>query len=90
MNFNSETIEHTCKSDHSNRIEQVLTVADIQKILKISRAMSYELVNSGAFPVIRIGKAIRIPARTFLEWLYSSNPAISINDSQKGGCCNEC
>lgn len=90
MNYNSETNEHTCKSEYSNRLEQVLTVADIQKMLKISRAMSYELVNSGVFPIIRVGKAIRIPTRTFQEWLYSSNPAISMSDPQKGGCCNEC
>jgi excisionase family DNA binding protein len=90
MNITTETRESLYEGIPSTQTEQVLTVADVQKILKISRAMSYALVNSGTFPIIRIGKAIRIPTRTFQEWLYSSNPAIIIIDPQKGGCCNEC
>lgn len=53
------------------------TVREIQEILKISRAMSYELVNSGAFPIIRIGRTIRIPVKTFNKWLFQSNTAAS-------------
>ena len=59
-------------NNHTPIIEQVYTVAEIQRILRISRAMSYELVNSGAFPIIRIGKSIRIPVNAFQEWLVSN------------------
>ncbi len=47
----------------------VLTVEEVEEILRISRTKAYEFVNSGAFPVKRIGRTIRIPRRSFYEWL---------------------
>lgn len=55
----------------------VYTVAEVQKLLKISRTMAYELVNSGEFDVIRIGRAMRIPAKSFHEWLEKNKSAVS-------------
>lgn len=48
---------------------EVYTVADIQKILRISRVVAYKLVNEESFPAIRIKKSIRIPKDSFNEWL---------------------
>ena len=48
---------------------QTYTVADIQKILRISRTAAYTLVNNPPFDVIRIGQAIRIVRRSFDTWL---------------------
>lgn len=63
----------------------VYTVEEIQKNMKISRTKSYELVNSAVFPVIKIGKAIRIPAKPFHEWLEKEMPAVSaLKEHQKG------
>ena len=47
----------------------VLTVEEVEEILRISRTKAYEFVNSGVFPVKRIGRTIRIPRRSFYEWL---------------------
>jgi len=47
----------------------VLQVSDIQQILGIGRRQAYELVNSGQFHVVRIGKTIRIHRDVFLKWL---------------------
>lgn len=47
----------------------VLTVSDIQKILRIGRCSAYELINTPGFPVKKIGRAIRIPKAAFIEWL---------------------
>ena len=49
----------------------VLTVDDIRKYLGIGRNAAYALVMSEGFPVIRIGKTIRIPRDAFLQWLDS-------------------
>ncbi|TKI59258.1 helix-turn-helix domain-containing protein [Brevibacillus antibioticus] len=47
----------------------VLTPKDIQKILGISVNHAYELVNSGQFHVVRIGRLFRISKTVFLRWL---------------------
>ncbi|MBO2942518.1 hypothetical protein B1748_19890 [Paenibacillus sp. MY03] len=47
----------------------VLQVADIQQILGIGRRQAYELVNSGQFHVIRIGKSIRVTRDIFFNWM---------------------
>lgn len=47
----------------------VLNVSDVQEILGIGRRQAYELVNSEAFHVVKIGKRIKIAKKVFLEWL---------------------
>lgn len=49
----------------------VYTVADIREKLDISRTAAYALVNSGRFPVIRIGTTIRVSKVIFDNWLNS-------------------
>jgi len=48
---------------------EVLQVADIQQILGIGRRQAYELVNSGQFHVVRIGKSIRVLREVFFNWM---------------------
>lgn len=47
----------------------VLNVEDIQHILGIGRGQAYQLVNSGQFHVVRLGKRIKIAKEVFLTWL---------------------
>jgi len=47
----------------------VLKVRHIQETLGISRQESYRLVHTAGFPVMRIGRSIRIPRDAFLRWL---------------------
>ena len=51
----------------------VLDVSDIQEILSIGRLQAYQLVHSGAFRIIKVGKRIKIPRRTFTQWLEGDN-----------------
>lgn len=53
------------------REKAVLTVEDIQHILRLGRNKSYEFLNSADCPVpsIRVGHQIRVPSRQFFEWL---------------------
>lgn len=45
------------------------TVADIQEMLNISRSTAYKLIDDPPFPILRIGKSIRIPKEAFDNWL---------------------
>lgn len=51
------------------QLSLVLTVDDVQRLLRISRAKAYELTHISSFPVLRIGRTIRIPRDPFLVWL---------------------
>jgi excisionase family DNA binding protein len=55
----------------------VLTIADVQKVLGVSRVTAYELAHQENFPVIRIGRAIRIPRDGLIRWLESCGGAIN-------------
>lgn len=63
-------------------------VSDIEEILQLSRTKTYALVNQGLFPVLRIGKALRIPAEPFDNWMESQvnrdrRSDITHNDNDK-------
>jgi excisionase family DNA binding protein len=50
-------------------MSEVLTVVEIGKRLKVSRATAYQLVAQPDFPKIRLGRAIRVPAEAFERWM---------------------
>ena len=43
----------------------LLTVEEMAEILRIGRSSAYELCRQNEFPVIRIGRSIRIPKKHF-------------------------
>lgn len=47
----------------------LLTVKDVQSLLKVSRQTAYELVNRKDFPKIRLGRAIRVPKAQLEKWI---------------------
>ena len=47
------------------------TVNEIARILGVSQARAYRLVQEGLFKSVRIGNAIRISKRSFHHWLES-------------------
>jgi predicted DNA-binding transcriptional regulator AlpA len=55
----------------------VLNVSDIQQIMGISRASTYQLVRSKGFPAVRHGRIIKVSKRAFFDWLdngYKNTP----------------
>jgi predicted DNA-binding transcriptional regulator AlpA len=52
-----------------NNLPEVLNVIDIQQILGIGRRQAYELVNSGQFHTVRVGKSIKVSKTVFLNWM---------------------
>lgn len=45
------------------------SVDEMAAAVGISRPKAYELVNSEGFPIIRVGRRIRIPVSAFQRWL---------------------
>lgn len=47
----------------------LITVPEMAEMLKISRSKAYSLIKNIDFPIIRIGKCIRISKKAMLQWL---------------------
>lgn len=53
----------------NNLENELITVPEMAKILKISRSKAYDLIKQKDFPIIRIGKCVRIKKNAILSWL---------------------
>lgn len=49
-------------------LPEVLEVKDIQEFLGIGRSQAYKLVKSNSFHVVKVGKRILIPKKSFHCW----------------------
>ncbi len=47
----------------------VLDVADIRRIMGISRVSAYELVHTPGFPAFRSGRLIKVSKKVFFDWM---------------------
>ncbi len=47
----------------------LLRIEDAARRLSLGRSKTYELVQSGDLPVVRIGKAVRIPVAGLERWV---------------------
>jgi len=59
----------------SEELPLVLTMKHVQEITGLSKPKVYELAHTRGFPVVRFGRALRVPREAFLRWL----------DKQAGG-----
>lgn len=50
-------------------MSDLLTVMEMAKLLKISRSKAYSLIKEKNFPLIKIGKSIRIIKNELYKWL---------------------
>ena len=51
----------------------VVTVAQLQKMLGISRHQAYELINDGCIPGVKIGNAYKVPKLNVISYMLSQN-----------------
>lgn len=49
-----------------------LSATDISRYLGISKANSYQLMDSKGFPILRIGKRKLVPKDKFLIWINNN------------------
>lgn len=53
----------------------LLKVKDVQQILNIARDSTYLLIKTPGFPLVKIGKSLRIPRDLFFQWLDTASQA---------------
>jgi excisionase family DNA binding protein len=64
------------------RNERLIKVADVAKILNISRALAYRLLQNGDIPAIRINHAVRVRPSDLDEYIEKCRNVGSINISR--------
>jgi len=47
----------------------LLSIAEAAEKLSLGRTKTCELILAGEFPIVKVGRAIRIPARALEEWV---------------------
>jgi excisionase family DNA binding protein len=54
-------------------MEQMLMRAEeVAKALGLGRSKTYEMMASGALPVVRVGRAVRVPRAALEQWVRSN------------------
>lgn len=49
-----------------------LTVREIADVLRIGKSLAYDMVKRGEIGSVRMGRVVRVPRDSFLEWLKAS------------------
>jgi excisionase family DNA binding protein len=52
-------------------MNELLTLAEVQQILRIGRSKVYELAHRKDFPAIKIDRSIRVPRAALEQWLLN-------------------
>ncbi|MFF0825409.1 helix-turn-helix domain-containing protein [Brevibacillus sp. NPDC003359] len=66
-----------------DNLPDALEVCHIQQVLDCGRKQAYELVNSGAFHVVRVGTKIKVSRRVFLEWYEEKGFTERLEDKKR-------
>ncbi len=61
------------KNDIFKEYPDVVTVADIMKMLGIGRNIAYGILKSGAIKTVKIGKKYIIPKQSVINFLAAAN-----------------
>lgn len=51
----------------------ILNVAQVQKMLRISRHLAYEMITNGSIPGLKIGNAYRIPKVNVINYMLNNS-----------------
>lgn len=54
-------------------MNDLLTVMEMAELLKISRSKAYALIKENGFPIVKIGKCIRINKQELFKYLNIPN-----------------
>ena len=66
--------------------KRTYTVSEIQDILGISRPTAYNIIASGVFSSVRVGRHIRVSKKSFDAWLDSQNESMPADRKIEEGC----
>jgi excisionase family DNA binding protein len=55
----------------------LLTVAEAAERASVCRTVAYDLTSRGVWPVVRIGRSIRIPVAGLLKWIEENTSQVA-------------
>jgi excisionase family DNA binding protein len=58
--------------DYFLQINTLLNAKDVAKILQISRSMTYDLMQRGEIPTVRVGKCRRVQPEDLVKYVESN------------------
>ena len=56
----------------------VLNASELANTLGISRAGAYQLLNTGTFPTLKIGKRLLVPKDKLIDWIEQNTSAADV------------
>ena len=62
-------------------IPDVLTIPELQKVLRIGRSTAYRLIKTSELRCIRIGRSIRIPKEYLLEFIETQHTPSNVDNT---------
>ena len=62
----------------------LLRIPEAAEVLGIGRSTLYELMATGEIPVVRIGRAVRIPRIAIADWVDSQFESAQADNSSRG------
>ena len=65
-------------------ISMLLTVRDVAVALRLGRTRTYSLLRSGEIPVIRVGRAVRVPRDGLHRWIEEHCTSVDQASSGNG------
>jgi len=78
------TIKQKPTSEHMD----VLTIPQVAKLLQVGMSKAYEIAAQDNFPVVKIGRCLRVPKESLLEWVNKQqrfNELQGLKSSKKRG-----
>lgn len=57
---------------NAHELPLVLTVSEVASVLRIGRAAAYQLVRERALASVRVGRSLRVPRASLLNWLAAA------------------
>ena len=61
-------------NNNYENLPAVLNANQLAAALGISRAGAYQLLNTGTFPTLRIGKRLLVPKDKLIDWIEQNGP----------------
>lgn len=55
-----------------NDYPDLLTINDLQKMLRVGRTLTYRIINDGTIKHFRVGKNIKIPKQCVIDYVINS------------------
>ena len=66
------------KEDKVVCVPKVMNAKAVAEYLGISKAGAYNLMNSGSFPTLRVGRRLLVSTDKFLEWIDEHSDGIDV------------